>query len=187
MKSFAVTLSSCPSVSWIDWHCSERVISQKPQFKAWYPTTLQWKTVTAVSSSFYVIIMPMVGTNQMQTSLSSYISQTDLITNVSLPSASAFSSRITLTRLWVKATAGCVSASSAVPSQLWSQYLWLWVHTEEGTAHSLTDTSMTLPLKKFSEAIKHSAPCRIWSCICFKQDGFNQNTWWQLSKEFLLQ
>lgn len=55
------------------------------------------KDSDAVSSGFYAMIVPMGGTNQMQTSLSLYIRQADLITNALSPSASAFSSRITLT------------------------------------------------------------------------------------------
>lgn len=54
--------------------------------------------MTAVFSP-YVRTMLVVETNQMKTTLSVYINQPDLKTNVHLSSDSAFSSRITLTGL----------------------------------------------------------------------------------------
>lgn len=51
----------------------------------------------------------------------------------------------------------------------------------------LIPTSTIPPASEFSEAVQHWGPCRIWSHICLKQHGFNQNTWWHLSREFLLQ
>lgn len=115
---FTITLSTCPSVRCIGWHSSKRVISQKPQFKLWYPTILQWKTVTAVFSSFYVMIMLMVGRNQIQTSSSFYVSRKSFIKSVPLPSASEFISRMTLIGLWVKATARGVFSILSSPKPI---------------------------------------------------------------------
>lgn len=95
---FAVTNKGL-SIRWINWHCSRRDISQKPQFKAWYPMLKD--RMTAVFSSLFVRIISMAETNQIKTSLSLYINQADLKTNVH--SSSEF--RKTLTGLWVKTTA----------------------------------------------------------------------------------